>query len=104
MGDPNCVVLYPLPGKSLEGAFSFSELRKQNIKITSRQPLKKGRLIRINSRLYPPSDKSNLESICDNILSGDRWACDLSREEIQFIFLGRSLKKENRLKAENLCQ
>jgi len=92
--DSNCVVLYPLPGKSLEGAFSFSELRKQNIKITSRQPLKKGRLIRINSRLYPPSDKSNLELICDNILSRDRWACDLSREEIQFIFFGRSLKKE----------
>jgi pentatricopeptide repeat protein len=90
--DPKCVVLYSLSGKCLEGALSLSDMRHQNIKISSQQPLVRGRVVRIGSRLYPPSDETNLQMICDKILSRNSWKCELSWEELQLILLGRKLE------------
>jgi pentatricopeptide repeat protein len=90
--DPKCVVLYSLSRKCLEGALSLSDMKHQNIKISSLQPLVRGRVVRIGSRLYPPPDETNLQKICEKILSRNSWKCKLSCEEIQLIFLGRSLE------------
>jgi pentatricopeptide repeat protein len=92
--DPNCVNVYPLSGKSLDGAFSFSNLKGQNIKLTSRRSSERGRVVKIGSRLYPPPDTTNLQGICDEILPSKLWKCNLSCEGIQLIFLGRLLLEE----------
>ena len=90
--DPKCVILYSVSGKNLEGALSFSDMKHQNIKITSHQPLKRGRLIRIGTRLYSPSDGTKLQAICNENLSRNFWKCNLSSEEIQRIFFGKTLE------------
>lgn len=92
--DPKSVVLYSTSGKSLEGALSFSDRKHQNIKIAT-QPPTNGRLIRLGSKLYPPSDdEHDLQAICNELLSTDEkfWKCDLSSQEIQRIFFGKLLE------------
>ena len=86
--DPKCTVLYPISGKSLDGVLSISDMKHQNIKITSRQPSERGRVVRIGSRLYPPRE-TNLQVICDQYLPKEFWKCDLNCENIQQIFFGR---------------
>lgn len=90
--DPNSVILYSQSGKSLEGALSFSDMKNQNIKITSQQPLERGRVIRIGSRLYPPPDETKLLMTCHEFLSEKFWKCNLSSEQTQLIFFGRPLE------------
>ena len=89
--DPRRVVLYSVSGKNLEGALSFSDMKHQNIKITTQQPLERGRVIRLGAKLYPPSDQSMLQSVCEEHLSNNYWKCNLSSEEIQRIFFGKTL-------------
>lgn len=90
--DPRSVILYSVSGKNLEGALSFSDMKHQNIKITSQQPLERGRVIRLGAKLYPPSDGTKLQSVCNEHLSKNFWKCNLSSEEIQSIFFGKTLE------------
>jgi pentatricopeptide repeat protein len=94
--DKTCVVLYSSSKKSLEGAFSPSDRVHQNIKILSQQPpAVRGRIVRIGSKLKPSSELKNLRDTCEEILSIEEkycWKCNLSCEEIQRIFLGKTLK------------
>ena len=94
--DKTCVVLYSSSKKSLEGAFSPSDRVHQNIKIISQQPpAVRGRIVRIGSKLKPSSELKNLRDTCEEILSIEEkycWKCNLSCEEIQRIFLGKTLE------------
>ncbi|MGK3735191.1 MAG: pentatricopeptide repeat protein [Bacillariaceae sp.] len=94
--DPTCVVLYSSSKKCLEGAFSPSDRIHQNIKIISQQPpAVRGRIVRIGSKLKPSSDLKHLRNTCEEMLSIEEkycWKCNLSCEEIQRIFLGKTLK------------
>ena len=94
--DKTCVVLYSSSKKSLEGAFSPSDRVHQNIKIISQQPpAVRGRIVRIGSKLKPSSELKKLRDTCEEILSIEEkycWKCNLSCEEIQRIFLGKTLE------------
>ncbi|VEU44723.1 unnamed protein product [Pseudo-nitzschia multistriata] len=89
--DPDCVVLSPLNGKSLEGAFGPWDMKRQNIKITSQQLSVRGRVVRIGCKLYPPSDLMNLKVVCDEFLTADCWECDLTSKIIDNVLLGKTM-------------
>eukprot|EP00536_Pseudo-nitzschia_multiseries_P002312 jgi/Psemu1/294786/fgenesh1_pm.30_\ len=91
LDDPKNVLLYPLSGKSLEGAFSPWDMQHQNIRITSQQPAVRGRVVRIGSKLFPPSDVDNLKGACETILTKDCWKCDLSSNKVDLVFLGKAM-------------
>mmetsp|Transcript_17114 Transcript_17114/g.39096 ORF Transcript_17114/g.39096 Transcript_17114/m.39096 type:complete len:223 (-) Transcript_17114:46-714(-) len=90
--DPRYVQLYSPSGKSLEGALSPSDLRHQNIRIVSQKPAVRGRVIRIGSRFCPPRGESQLQAICDRILSEESWRCGLPSEEVRLVFFGKSVE------------
>jgi len=89
--DPSNVLLFPLSGKSLEGAFSPWDMEHQKIKITSQPPAVKGRVVRIGSKLFPPTDSENLKGVCEEILTKDFWKCDLSPTKVDLVFLGKAM-------------
>jgi hypothetical protein len=94
-------ILYCPSGKCLEGTFSPWDLEKQNIRLVPAPPVVRGKIVRVGCRLSRPSDEAGLYRavqiyVChcddDNQIVGipDQltWDCDLSRNDIQNLFLG----------------
>lgn len=94
--DPNdvtAVVLYSPSRKSLEGALSPRVLEYQNIKIVSQAPEARGRAVTICSKFEPPVSLIQLDDKCREILGEVCLTTELTKQEVQQVWLGRSLEQ-----------
>jgi pentatricopeptide repeat protein len=90
--DTTAVVLYSPSRRSLEGALSPWDLEYQNIKIVSQAPEVRGRAVRICSKFGPPSDLVRLGGRCREFFGDTSLGSELTKQDVQQIWLGRSLE------------